>query len=135
MVERIWLCAFLSLDGLTSLNNITPRPPSSIDSRDTMSSDELQTFKDQLALVNLQLESEPENADLLQLKAEFNELIELTEAAQAAEAAKAAKSKEKKHRDATHVPKEESKANTNWQDQGEYRAGMDCMAKYKDGKW
>lgn len=100
-----------------------------------MSSDELQTFKDQLALVNLQLESDPENADLLQLKDEFKELIELTEAAQAAEAAKAAKSKEKKQRDATHVPKEESKANTNWQDQGEYRAGMDCMAKYKDGKW
>lgn len=102
-----------------------------------MSSDELQTFKDQLALVNLQLESDPENADLLQLKAEFNELIELTEAAQAAEAAKAkaSKGKEKKQRDATHVPKEENKANTNWQDQGEYRAGMDCMAKYKDGKW
>lgn len=105
-----------------------------------MSSDELQTFKDQLALVNLQLESDPENADLLQLKDEFKELIELTEAAAAAEAAKAAKSKEKKHRGDREqqrdaAPKEEIKANTNWQDQGEYRAGMDCMAKYKDGKW
>lgn len=106
-----------------------------------MSSDELQTFKDQLALVNLQLESDPENADLLQLKDEFKELIELTEAAAAAEAAKAAaKGKEKKHRGDREqqrdtAPKEEIKANTNWQDQGEYRAGMDCMAKYKDGKW
>lgn len=90
--------------------------------------EDLQTFKDQLALVNIQLEGDADNADLLSLKAELEELISLTEQAAAVAAApKKVKGKGKE--------KEKEPAQANWQDSGEYRAGMDCMAKYKDGKW
>lgn len=93
--------------------------------------EELQTFKDQLALVNLQLEADPENEDLLTLKAEFLELIELTEAAAAVQSAAKPDKGKAKAKEPTATP-----ANNLWQEQGEYRAGMDCMAKYhKDGKW
>ncbi|BEJ15567.1 hypothetical protein CspHIS471_0501720 [Cutaneotrichosporon sp. HIS471] len=92
--------------------------------------DELQTFKDQLALVNIQLEGDKDNADLLALKSELEEIVSLTEQTAAAAAPK--KDRKGKGRD-----KERDKAEpaANWQDSGEYRAGMDCMAKYKDGKW
>lgn len=96
--------------------------------------DDLQTFRDQLALVNIQLESDPDNEDLLNLKKEFDELISLTELAAAASAPKGESSKSK----ARAKDKEAGggASNLNWQEQGEYKAGMDCMAKYaKDGKW
>lgn len=88
---------------------------------------ELQVYKDQLAYVNLSLESDPTKDDLLKLKTELIELIELTKAAHApasgpSKSAEASKAKGK------------AKDN-NWQDVGPYKAGMDCMAKYKDGKW
>ncbi|KLT40432.1 hypothetical protein CC85DRAFT_329843 [Cutaneotrichosporon oleaginosum] len=90
--------------------------------------EDVQTFKDQLALVNIQLESDKDNADLLTLKGELEELISLTEQAAAAAAEpKKSKGKGKEKEKAEHA--------ANWQDSGEYRAGMDCMAKYKDGKW
>lgn len=97
--------------------------------------EELQTFKDQLALVNLQLEADPTNEDLLTLKAEFQELIELTEAANAVAAPKHDKGKQKATASSSAPPAPTHTSN-NWQEKGEYRSGMDCMAKYhKDGKW
>ena len=92
---------------------------------------ELQTYLDQLAYVNLQLESDPENEELQTLKTELNEIIDLTKAAigqtsGASSSSKAAVSDNK--------GKGKSK-DANWQDNGQYKAGMDCMAKYKDGKW
>ncbi|TXT05982.1 hypothetical protein VHUM_03743 [Vanrija humicola] len=96
--------------------------------------DELQTFRDQLALVNIQLESDPDNEDLLTLKKEFDELISLTEQAAAASAPKGESSKSKAK--AKDKDTGGGGSNSNWQEQGEYKAGMDCMAKYaKDGKW
>lgn len=92
--------------------------------------DDLQTFKDQLALVNIQLESDKDNADLLSLKAELEELISLTE-----QAAVASAPKEKKGKGKERAAEDKPAPSANWQDAGEYRAGMDCMAKYKDGKW
>jgi survival-of-motor-neuron-related-splicing factor 30 len=89
-----------------------------------MADAELQTFRDQLAFVNLSLEADPENADLLSLKTELLEIIELTQAANPAPSAPPSKGKEKA-----------AASTTNWQDQGQYKAGADCMAKYKDGKW
>lgn len=89
--------------------------------------EDLQTFKDQLALVNIQLEGDKDNADLLALKSELEELISLTAQAAAAAAPKKDKGKAKE--------RERAEPAANWQDSGEYRAGMDCMAKYKDGKW
>ncbi|RSH87043.1 hypothetical protein EHS25_003531 [Saitozyma podzolica] len=99
---------------------------------------EIQTYRDQLAYVNLSLEADPSNDDLLKLKTELVELIDLTTAAIAQTSAAAAKaagggegSKAKGKGKESAVAKETS----NWQDRGEYKAGMDCMAKYKDGKW
>lgn len=101
-----------------------------------MSESELQTYRDQLAFVNLSLDADPENSDLLSLKQELLEIIDLTQAALGPSASSAVKpvsgsggagaSKGK--------GKETAGANANWQDQGTYKAGMDCMAKYKDGK-
>ena len=87
---------------------------------------ELQTYRDQLAYVNLSLESKPTDSDLLKLKTELIELIDLTSsiAQSSGVGGKAEGSKAK------GKGKE-----TNWQDNGVYKAGMDCMAKYKDGKW
>jgi hypothetical protein len=100
--------------------------------------EELRTFKDQLALVKLQLEADPGNEDLLALKSEFEELISLTEQAAAAAAPKDAKGKGKERAGAgagAAATVEDAPApKNNWQD-GEYAAGKDCMAKYKDGKW
>lgn len=90
--------------------------------------EELATFKDQLALVKLQLEADPGNSDLLSLKAEFEELISLTEQAASSAPKDKGKGKAKDHDKETLAP------NSNWQDLGDYKAGMDCMAKYKDGK-
>ncbi|WWD20829.1 hypothetical protein CI109_105306 [Kwoniella shandongensis] len=87
---------------------------------------ELQTYRDQLAYVNLSLESDPSNDDLLKLKTELVELIDLTQSALGGSAA--AKAEPSK-------PKGKAKETPNWQEQGQYKAGMDCMAKYKDGKW
>lgn len=98
--------------------------------------EELHTFKDQLALVKLQLEADPGNEDLLSLKAEFEELIQLTEQAAAASAPKADKGKSKENASASGSGSAAAPAaNAHWQEAGEYKAGMDCMAKYKDGKW
>lgn len=94
---------------------------------------ELQTYRDQLAYVNLSLESDPSNDDLLKLKAELNELIDLTQ--QAMGHIGAAKGVDIGKEKAKTKGKEKEKEITNWQDQGPYKAGMDCMAKYKDGKW
>lgn len=86
---------------------------------------ELQTYRDQLAYVNLSLEADPKNDDLLKLKTELLEVIELTQASMPSTSAAKAE-----------VGKGKGKSKEgNWQDQGTYKAGMDCMAKYKDGKW
>ena len=99
-------------------------------------SDEHQVAKDQLAYVNLSLEADPTNSDLLKLKTELLELIELTQAAQGGAAASSGSGVNGKG-GAGDTGKGKGKAkdvNSNWQDAGPYRAGMDCMAKYKDGK-
>lgn len=91
---------------------------------------ELQTYLDQLAYVNLQLETEPENEELQTLKTELNEIIDLTRAAIGQTSSASSSSKPV----ADNKGKGKSK-DANWQDNGQYKAGMDCMAKYKDGKW
>lgn len=91
---------------------------------------ELQTYLDQLAYVNLQLETEPENEELQTLKTELNEIIDLTKAAIGHTSGPSSSSKA--------APDNKGKGKSkdaNWQDNGQYKAGMDCMAKYKDGKW
>jgi survival-of-motor-neuron-related-splicing factor 30 len=89
---------------------------------------ELQTYKDQLAYVNLSLEADPANQELLALKSELDELISLTRTALAPSSSKGTST-------STDKGKGKAKeANSNWQDVGPYKAGMDCMAKYKDGK-
>ncbi|KAL7424362.1 hypothetical protein Q5752_000044 [Cryptotrichosporon argae] len=103
---------------------------------------ELQTYRDQLAYVNLQLETDGTNADLVSLKDELVELISLTEAALGPTAG-GSKGKGKARddgRDAAEAKGKEDKSREGegagaWQETGEYRAGMDCMAKYKDGKF
>jgi survival-of-motor-neuron-related-splicing factor 30 len=98
---------------------------------------ELQTYLDQIAYVNLQLESDPTNDELLKLKTELNEIVDLTKEA----IAQTSGSHSKAHghgADSKNKGKaKETNPNTNpnWQDTGAYKAGMDCMAKYKDGKW
>jgi len=92
---------------------------------------ELQTYRDQLAYVNLSLETDPSNQELLDLKTELNELISLTQTAIGPSASTKSTST------STTGEKGKGKAkevNSNWQDVGPYKAGMDCMAKYKDGK-
>jgi len=88
---------------------------------------ELQTYRDQLAYVNLSLEANPNGDDLLKLKTELIELIDLTKTAIGQTSGGGIKSEASK-------VKGKGKE-TNWQDNGPYKAGMDCMAKYKDGKW
>lgn len=88
---------------------------------------ELQTYLDQLAYVNLSLESNPTKDDLLKLKTELIELIELTKSSIRQTSGGSSK---------TEASRAKGKGKeTNWQDNGPYKAGMDCMAKYKDGKW
>lgn len=92
---------------------------------------ELQTYLDQIAYVNLQLESDPTNDELLKLKIELNEIVDLTREA-------IAQTSTSKTHAAAEKNKDKGKAketNPNWQDNGQYKAGMDCMSKYKDGKW
>jgi survival-of-motor-neuron-related-splicing factor 30 len=92
---------------------------------------ELQTARDQLALVNLSLEADPTNADFLKLKTELLELIELTQAAIDKTSGSSGSGGSKP----SQADKGKGKAKeSNWQDLGTYKAGMDCMAKYKDGK-
>lgn len=122
-----------------------------------MAEAELQTYRDQLAFVNLSLEAEPDNADLLSLKTELLEIIELTQAANPSASAggsgsgsgksaqaSASTSADKeapsvkgkgKEKESTTASGSAGGANTNWQDQGTFKAGADCMAKYRDGKW
>jgi len=88
---------------------------------------ELQTAKDQLALVNLSLEADPQNDELIKLKTELLELIEMIQPAATKKEEKAAKTDAK-------VDIKGKGRDTNWQEHGKYTAGMDCMAKYKDGK-
>jgi len=88
---------------------------------------ELQTAKDQLALVNLSLEADSGNDELLKLKTELLELIDLIEPA-------ATKKEEKAAKADARVDSKGKGRDTNWQEHGKYTAGMDCMAKYKDGK-
>jgi survival-of-motor-neuron-related-splicing factor 30 len=93
---------------------------------------ELQTYLDQIAYVNLQLESDPTNDELLKLKTELNEIVDLTREA----IAQTSGSRSKANAAADNKNKGKAKeTNPNWQDTGAYKAGMDCMAKYKDGKW
>lgn len=112
-----------------------------------MSDAELQTYRDQLAFVNLSLDADPENDDLLSLKTELLEIIELTEAAMGPAAGSSSKGNTGGSKGGADTGGEGSKdkgkgkevvtgtaSNINWQDQGTYKAGMDCMAKYKDGK-
>jgi len=96
--------------------------------------EDIQTYKDQLALVKLQLEADPGNEDLLSLKSEFEELISLTEMAAAASAPKE-KARKQDTAAASSSAGPSSSKDANWQENGQYKAGMDCMAKYKDGKW
>lgn len=91
---------------------------------------ELQTYLDQLAYVNLQLETEPENEELKTLKTELNEIIDLTKAAIGHTSGGSSSSKP-----APDTKGKGKSKDVNWQDNGQYKAGMDCMAKYKDGKW
>lgn len=97
---------------------------------------ELQTAKDQLALVNLSLEADPSNADFLKLKTELLELIDLTQTAiEKSKPAGASGSGASAAKSTSTSDKGKGKAKeSNWQDVGPYKAGMDCMAKYKDGK-
>ena len=106
---------------------------------------ELQTAKDQLALVNLSLEADPSNEDFLKLKTELLELIELTQAAiDKTSGGSRDKDRGREGDGSGSGDKGKGKARaaggpggaggSNWQDMGEYKAGMDCMAKYKDGK-
>lgn len=90
---------------------------------------ELQTAKDQLALVNLSLETDPTNDELVKLKTELLELIELIQPA----ASSSKPVKDDKPKDVKPDAKGKGK-DVLWQDNGKYTAGMDCMAKYKDGK-
>ncbi|WVQ86116.1 hypothetical protein IAT38_008284 [Cryptococcus sp. DSM 104549] len=92
---------------------------------------ELQTYRDQLAYVKLSLESDPTNDDLLKLKTELDELIDLTEQAMGPAVAVTSTSKAAE----ASKGKGKTKETVGWQEQGAYKAGMDCMAKYKDGKW
>jgi survival-of-motor-neuron-related-splicing factor 30 len=94
---------------------------------------ELQTYLDQIAYVNLQLESDPSNDELLKLKTELNEIVELTKEAIAQTSGSHSKASASGAGDKSKGKAKET--NPNWQDTGAYKAGMDCMAKYKDGKW
>jgi hypothetical protein len=89
---------------------------------------ELQTYLDQIAYVNLQLESDPTNDELVKLKTELNEIVNLTKEA-------IAQSSGSHGNGAVKNKGKAKETNPNWQDTGAYKAGMDCMAKYKDGKW
>jgi survival-of-motor-neuron-related-splicing factor 30 len=93
---------------------------------------ELQTYLDQIAYVNLQLESDPTNDELIKLKAELNEIVDLTKEAIAQTSTSHTKASASSNKD---KGKAKETSNSNWQDNGQYKAGMDCMAKYKDGKW
>ncbi|KAE8539920.1 hypothetical protein D1P53_003858 [Cryptococcus gattii VGV] len=86
---------------------------------------ELQTYRDQLAYVNLSLESDPSNDDLLKLKAELNELIDLTQ--QAMGHTGAAKGVDAGKEKAKTKGKEKEKEITNWQDQGPYPARINAV--------
>ncbi|ODN83087.1 hypothetical protein, variant 7 [Cryptococcus amylolentus CBS 6039] len=81
---------------------------------------ELQTYKDQLAYVNLSLESDATNDDLLKLKTELVELIDLTEQAMGHSAGGS------KGGDTSAKGKAASKGKekevTNWQDQARVNA-------------
>jgi hypothetical protein len=90
---------------------------------------ELQTYKDQLAYVNLSLETDAGNQELLDLKTELVELITLTQSALGP-----AKSTFTSTSTGDKGKGKAKEGNSNWQDVGPYKAGMDCMAKYKDGK-
>jgi survival-of-motor-neuron-related-splicing factor 30 len=89
---------------------------------------ELQTYLDQIAYVNLQLESDPTNDELVKLKTELNEIVNLTKEA-------IAQSSGSHGNGAVKNKGKAKETNPNWQDTGAYKAGMDCMAKYRDGKW
>lgn len=92
---------------------------------------ELQTYLDQLAYVNLQLESDSGNEELQTLKTELNEIIDLTKEA-IGQTSGGASSSSKPVADTKGKARVQD---ANWQDNGQYKAGMDCMSKYKDGKW
>ena len=92
---------------------------------------ELQTYLDQIAYVNLQLESDPTNDELLKLKVELDEIVDLTREAIAQTSTSKSQAAAEKNKDKGKA----KETNPNWQDNGAYKAGMDCMSKYKDGKW
>ncbi|WVQ63590.1 uncharacterized protein L199_001743 [Kwoniella botswanensis] len=91
---------------------------------------ELSTYKDQLAYVNLQLESDPNNEGLKTLKTELVELIDLTQQAMGQPAAGSTTSTS-----AGTTKNDKPKGKGKEDAASQYKAGMDCMAKYKDGKW
>ncbi|WWC92426.1 uncharacterized protein L201_007383 [Kwoniella dendrophila CBS 6074] len=90
---------------------------------------ELSTYKDQLAYVNLQLESDPNNEGLKTLKTELVELIDLTQQAMGHPAAGS------NTKDTSTKVDSKQKGKSKEDAASQYKAGMDCMAKYKDGKW
>ena len=96
---------------------------------------ELQTYLDQIAYVNLQLETDPTNDELLKLKTELNEIVDLTKEAIAQTSGTHSNSKAHGSGADNKNKGKAKETNPNWQDTGAYKAGMDCMAKYKDGKW
>nr|GAT54921.1 predicted protein [Mycena chlorophos] len=90
-----------------------------------MSSEDLETYKVQLAQVELAISSDPDNAELQALRTELDELIELTKSAVVAQAAAATSAKAESSRKANPA----NKAHT-------WAAGDECLAKYSgDGSY
>ncbi|WRT70829.1 uncharacterized protein IL334_007828 [Kwoniella shivajii] len=101
---------------------------------------ELSTYKDQLAYVNLQLETDPNNEGLTTLKTELVELIDLTQQAMGMSNPTTSSSNNVQTSGSKPSSTSTSTATTSTakgkgKDDSQYKAGMDCMAKYKDGKW
>ncbi|KAJ7597105.1 hypothetical protein C8J56DRAFT_308302 [Mycena floridula] len=87
-----------------------------------MEKEDLETYQVQLSQVDLALSTDPDNAELAELRSELKELIDLTQAAlaQAASSSKAESSRKSYSASTSH----------NW------AAGEECLAKYSaDGSW
>ncbi|KAJ7786393.1 hypothetical protein B0H16DRAFT_1490281 [Mycena metata] len=86
---------------------------------------DLETYQVQLSQVDLAISSDPENAELVSLRAELKELIDLTKSAIAAQVEVASSSKA-----------ETSRKNTSSAPTHTWAAGDECLAKYSgDGSW
>ncbi|KAH9847360.1 hypothetical protein C2E23DRAFT_871826 [Lenzites betulinus] len=93
-----------------------------------MDKSDLETYQVQLSQVQLALDADPENAELISLRSELEELIELTKAAIAQQEAAASSSK------AGEGSKKSAAASAS--SSKVWSAGDDCLAKYSgDGQW